>query len=150
MMAVLLALFLLAVSLQGIMWVHSTQARRERERELLMVGSEIRKAIGSYVESSSGTQRTWPPTLEALLDDRRSVVLRRHLRRVYADPITGRAEWGVVRAPDGGIAGVFSLSEDAPVRTGGRELARYGVEPAARYSAWLFVYQPRPDAGGAL
>lgn len=146
MLAVLAALLLLALSLQGVMWVVSTQAQRERELELLRVGSAIRDAIGRYVESSPGVVKQWPPSLEALLDDRRSVVLRRHLRRLYADPIQRSGEWGLVRAPDGGVAGVYSLSQDRSIRTSGVDLAVYGVEPAARYVDWRFVYVPPAKA----
>lgn len=146
-LAVLAALLLLSLSLQGLMWVVSTQTQRDREMELLRIGTEIREAIGRYVESSPGEVRTWPPTLEALLDDRRSVALRRHLRRLYRDPVNRGGEWEVVRAPDGGVAGVHSLSNAQPIRTGGLELAQFGVEPASRYSGWVFVYTPPPPHG---
>lgn len=147
MLAVLAALTLLALSLQGVMWVVSTQTQREREWELLQVGVEIRAAIGRYVESSPGVAQQWPPSLEALLDDRRSVSLRRHLRRLYPDPLTRSTDWGIVRAPDGGVAGVFSRSDAAPVRNGGMDLAMFGVEPAAHYSQWRFVYVPPAREG---
>lgn len=149
MLAVLAALTLLGLSLQGVMWVVSTQTQREREWELLQVGAEIRAAIGRYVESSPGVAPQWPPSLEALLDDRRSVSLRRHLRRVYPDPLTRSADWGIVRAPDGGVAGVFSKSEARPIREGGLDLAMFGLGPAARYSEWRFVYVPAPREGVA-
>ena len=142
MLAVLAAMAFLAMSVQSVMWIVSTQTQRDKELELLRVGSEIRDAIGRYVQSSPGTVKTWPPSLEALLEDKRLVTVRRHLRRVYPDPLNRKGTWGIVRAPDGGVAGVYSLSEGEPVRTGGVELAMFGVSAASSYSAWQFVYVP--------
>jgi type II secretory pathway pseudopilin PulG len=143
--AVLAALFLLALASQKVMSVVSQQAQREREAELLRIGAAYQAAIGAYHDQSPGSVKRWPPTLEALLDDRRFVTLQRHLRRLYADPITRTNTWGLVPAPDGGIAGVYSLSEDRPIRTGGTELAWLGLAEADRYSDWKFVHRPAAE-----
>jgi hypothetical protein len=34
------------------------------------------------------------------------VTMRRHLRRVYLNPLSGQADWEMVMAPDGGVKGV--------------------------------------------
>lgn len=141
-LAVLAALLMLALSLQGVMWVLSTQAQRERELQLMRSGAAIRDAIERYVRASPGVVKRWPRSLEDLLNDQRSVFLRRHLRTVYPDPMGGGQSWGMVSAPDGGIAGVYSQSEGVPIRTGGIELAYFGLEPSSRYSQWRFVYLP--------
>lgn len=141
-LAALAAMFFLALATQQVMVSVSQQAQREREAELLRIGSEFVRAIGTYYESSPGTVKTWPPSLEALMDDRRFVVLRRHLRRVYPDPITRTDAWGIVPASDGGIAGVYSRSAMQPIRSAGRELAELGLTEAAHYSDWKFVYTP--------
>jgi len=39
---------------------------------------------------------------------------RRHLRRLFIDPITGKADWGLVTAPEGGIMGIYSQSDREP------------------------------------
>lgn len=147
--AVLLAMFLLALATQQVMGVVSQQAQREREAELLRIGAEIVRAIGAYHEQSPGAVKDWPPSLEALTDDRRFVSLQRRLRRVYADPITRTDDWGIVPAPGGGIAGVYSQSERAPIRTAGTELTKLGLGAAQRYSDWKFVYTPRVAAESA-
>lgn len=148
-LAVLAAMLLLGLGSQKVVTVLAQEAQRERELMLLKTGAAVRTAIGSYYESSPGTTKQWPKDLEALLDDQRSVVLLRHLRRLDLDPVTRRAEWGIVRAPDGGVAGIYSLSQDRPIRTGGPDLDLYGVRPAQSYAEWRFVYQPRrEDAGG--
>lgn len=144
-LAVLAAMFLLALVSQQVMSVVSQQAQREREAELLRIGAAYQTAIGAYHDQSPGSVKRWPPTLEALLDDRRFVTLQRHLRRLYADPLTRTTTWGLVPAPDGGIAGVYSLSEDHPIRTGGTELARLGLAEVSRYSDWKFVHRPATE-----
>ena len=148
-LAVLLAMFLLALATQQVMSVVSQQAQREREAELLRIGAEIVRAIGIYHERSPGSIKDWPPSLEALTDDRRFVSLQRPLRRVYADPITRSHEWGLVPAPGGGIAGVYSKSETTPIRTAGAELTELGLGPVQRYSDWKFVYTPQLADGSA-
>lgn len=147
--AVLVAMLLLALATQQVMAVVSQQAQREREAELLRVGAEIARAIGAYHERTPGTVKTWPESLAVLTDDRRFVTLERHLRRVYPDPITRSDDWGVVPAPGGGIAGVYSKSDLQPIRTSGYALAELGLGPAMRYSEWKFVYRPQVQPAGA-
>ncbi len=147
--AVLLAMFLLALATQQVMSVVSQQAQREREAELLRIGAEIVRAIGIYHERSPGSIKNWPPSLEALTDDRRFVSLQRPLRRVYADPITRSYDWGLVTAPGGGIAGVYSKSEITPIRVAGTELTELGLGQVQRYSDWKFVYTPQLADGSA-
>lgn len=149
--AALATMFLLALASQQVMTLVSQQAQREREAELLRIGAEYVRAIGTYYENSPGTVKVWPPSLDALTEDRRFVTLYRHLRRVYPDPITRSAEWGVVPAADGGIAGVYSQSGQQPIRTAGAALEDLGLGSAQRYSDWKFVYTPKvaPSAAGA-
>lgn len=144
--AALAALFLLALATQKVMTVVSQQAQREREAELLRIGAAYVAAIGAYYERSPGSVKRWPPSLEALTDDRRFVTLQRHLRQPYADPITRGGDWGMVLAPDGGVVGVYSQSEEKPIRTAGEALQSLGLAEAQRYSDWKFVYQPAPVA----
>src|SRR4051812_2430298 len=94
--------------------LYSRSAQREKERELLFVGNEYRQAIASYYLKSPG-QRAYPKSLDQLLEDKRFPMPMRHLRRLYADPITGSKDWGLVEPTKGaGIVGVYSLSEEAP------------------------------------
>lgn len=126
------------------MW--HTNTVREREAELLFIGQQFRQAIRSYYESSPEAARTFPPTLDDLIEDRRLPVVRRHLRRIWRDPVTGKAEWGLVRMPDGRITGVHSLSTERP-----RKIAEFpaGMETfatATRYRDWVFDFRPGADA----
>lgn len=78
----------------GQMW--QTKSQREKEAELMFIGEEFRKAIMSY--HSSGTKQ-YPESLEDLLKDERSPNIKRHLRKIYVDPVTNTTEWGLVAEP---------------------------------------------------
>jgi type II secretory pathway pseudopilin PulG len=121
----------------------STEQQREKERELLFVGDQFRQAIKGYYLQTAGAAKGYPPTLDALLKDPRVPGVRRYLRQVYLDPITGSAEWGLVKVPGGGIAGVYSLSEKKPLKTANFPLADQDFEGKTKYSDWVFVYQPK-------
>ncbi|MCV2354915.1 type II secretion system GspH family protein [Paucibacter sp. B2R-40] len=70
--------------------------QREREAELRFRGEAIAKAIGGYMRASPAGANSLPQRLEDLLEDRRSGTVQRHLRRLYADPFTGRADWQLI------------------------------------------------------
>jgi hypothetical protein len=66
----------------------------------------------------------------------------RHLRRIYADPITGSADWGIVETPDkAGIMGVYSRSEEKPIKQGNFPPSE-AFDDAENYTKWTFVYTP--------
>jgi type II secretory pathway pseudopilin PulG len=123
----------------GELAVHAAQ--REKEQELLFVGNQFRRAIASYYEKSPGAKRL-PRSLEELVEDKRFPTPQRHLRRLYADPVTGKAQWGVIPGPDGGIMGVHSLSEARPIKDGGFAARDRIFEGSGRYADWHFSYVP--------
>lgn len=137
-----------ALAATGTLFSH--QAQREKERELLFVGHEFRNAIGSYYLRSPGVAQAYPKSLDDLLEDKRFPMPVRHLRRLYADPITGKADWALVESPTGGIMGVHSVSEEAPIKTGNFDAADAVFENGRKYSEWQFVYTPpAPPASAA-
>lgn len=146
--AMLLAVAIVGIGLAAAGQSWSTVAQREREAELLFIGGEYRRAIRSYVLASPGAQR-YPRRLQDLLADDRFPSTRRHLRRIYRDPVTGGREWGLVDAPGGGIMGVHSVSEATPFKTSAFREEDRALEGAARYSDWKFVYEPQPPAAQA-
>lgn len=141
-LGLLFAVALIGVSLAaaGVLW--ATERQREREQELLFVGNQIREAIGNYYLRTPGTIKHYPPTLDDLLKDSRTLSARRYLRRPYVDPMTNSHAWGLVRASDGGVMGVFSLSSLKPIKQSGFLDANLGFEGATRYSDWKFIYWP--------
>lgn len=136
-----LALFGVALAATGDVW--RTAAQREREQELLFVGNQFRNAFSTYYGFTPAGKPRYPRALEDLVEDNRFPVPRRHLRRVYADPMTGKPDWVLLDAPGGGIAGVQSSSEAKPLKTGNFAPPDLKFEGAERYSDWKFVFEPR-------
>jgi type II secretory pathway pseudopilin PulG len=148
----LTALFLIAIMSAGLaalgqMW--QTASLRDREAELLYTGNQYRLAIQRYY--LSGPQQ-YPRTFQDLLKDPRQAGVRRHLRQLYPDPMTNSPEWAIVKGPDGGIMGVYSKSEDTPLKVTNFKLRDRDFENAKKYSDWKFVYLPpaAPAAGTAI
>ena len=140
-----IALFLVAltaiVSVRALENTMTTELR-EKEGELLAVGQAYRDAIANYYDNSPGTAKTYPPELESLLLDGRATRLRRPLRKLYRDPITASAEWGIVRTDNGMIKGVYSLSSRKPFKTDGFPAELKSFNGARQYKQWLFIYEP--------
>jgi len=131
----------IGLAVAGQVW--HTQALRDREADLLFAGDQYRLAIQRYYLSGP---RQFPRSLEDLLRDPRQPGIARYLRKLYFDPVTGKSEWGLVRAPDGGIMGVYSTSDDKPIKTGGFSVADAAFEGAEKYSDWRFVYAGQTQA----
>lgn len=140
--AVLVAMVLLALGVSTVTTVASQQAQREREVQLLQIGLAYQQAIGNYYESSPGTVKRWPRDVSDLTEDKRFVTLRRHLRKPYADPVAPGKDWEWIRASDGGIQGVHSQSELAPIRAAAVDLPGLSLPVASQYRQWQFVYTP--------
>lgn len=105
-LAVLFLVALTAAGLAALGQAWSTAAQRERERELLFRGGEIARAMASYAKATANPPQQYPTGLEELLEDRRGVQVRHHLRRLYPDPFTGEPDW--VLEPEPGQPGRFS------------------------------------------
>jgi|SRR5438105_13537190 len=140
---VMAVIAILGIGLAAIGPTWADAARREREQDLLRVGRIYADAIANYYRSSPGSLKRYPPSLDALLLDTRFVGTYRHLRSLYADPLKPDRPWGIVRASDGGVRGVYSQSADEPMRREALDLGAVILPPARRYSEWQFV--PRVD-----
>jgi type II secretory pathway pseudopilin PulG len=122
--------------------IYSHQAQREKEAELLFRGNQYRLAIESYYRKG----QTYPKSIDELLVDNRFPTPVRHLRKRYADPMTGKPQWSLMKTPDGErVIGVHSTSEDKPIKTGNFELANKHFADAKTYQDWQFFHSP----GGA-
>jgi len=154
--AILWLLFLVALlglGLSAAVRIEATTTQRDKERALLSIGRQFRQAIGAYYESQlAGRGHEYPATLDDLLKDNRFPAVRRHLRQVFVDPMTGRSEWGLIMV-GGRIAGVRSLSDALPIKQAGFEPDDQGFSGQQKISAWAFTYPSdlllRPDAGTA-
>lgn len=141
-LVVLAIIAIMGIGLMAVNEVWSTARQREKEQELLFIGHQFREAIRQYSQNNpAGKQvQTYPKALEELLIDPRYPNVRRYLRKMYIDPMTGKNEWGVMKYPGGGIYGVYSLSEDAPIKRDNFDVQDSAFKDAARYSAWIFNY----------
>lgn len=156
MFAVAIAGAVLAVT--GIVWSKANQ--RDKEVELLFIGNQFRQAIALYYQRTPGVTKRYPEKIENLIEDRRYLSTQRYLRKFYTDPMTGKAEWGLVMAPEGGVMGVYSLSTARPIKSAGFAHAEEaaGFAKAASYADWKFAYAPanpsqaasQPSASPAL
>lgn len=150
-LGILLAVAFLGIALAAAGTVWATASQRAREAELLFVGKAYRDAIGSYYLHSPGGARL-PMTLDELVEDNRLPVVQRHLRRLYADPMTGQADWELIRNVDGAITGVRSSSHRTPIKRASFDPAESSFAGAECYCDWQFVFRPgllaRPASAG--
>lgn len=151
-LGVLFLVMLMGLGLAGSLQAWSVSKQRERERDLLWIGDQYARALKAYYTQSPGP-RQYPQRLDELLEDKRFPAPRRHLRRLYADPITNTSDWGLIKTPDGRISGVHSLSEAEPRKQSQFPLRWEDFNNKTKYSDWRFVAnvgllgEQRPAAG---
>ncbi|AOE87540.1 type II secretion system protein [Pseudomonas sp. TCU-HL1] len=134
----LFLILLMGMSLAGAGQLWSTASQRARERDLLWVGSQYAQALRSYYRASPGVAQ-YPAALEDLLEDNRFPQPQRHLRRLYPDPVTGTADWGLIRSFDGRIAGIYSQSRQRPLKQAHFPAQWIEFEGLGSYADWRFV-----------
>jgi len=153
-LGLLFAVVIMGVALASVGEVWRTMQQREKEMDLLFIGREFRRAITSYYEMAPVGKQELPRKLEDLLEDDRFPTVRRHLRKIYIDPMTGKPEWGLVRMGDR-IAGVYSLSNGVPIKQDGFKDGERDLAGAQSYRDWKFAYaiavaQPAPPSSPFL
>ena len=151
---------LFAAALAGIMLAGTGQvwqitSQREKEKELLFVGDQFRQAVMSYYNNESGGPKEYPESLEQLLEDKRGITTKRHLRKIFIDPMTNTTDWGLVKEPEPeqetssvsissgkkkGIVGVYSLSKGMPVKIDNFKDHNAEFSDAVTYQDWKFVF----------
>ena len=116
--------------------------RAQAEKELLETGAAFSEALRTYAEATPKGQPPQPPSLQELLKDPRFPGVRRHLRKIFVDPMTGKAEWGIVWANPGdrrGVVAVYSLSRAKPLKVANFDARFSGFENKRHISDWKFV-----------
>jgi type II secretory pathway pseudopilin PulG len=148
-LGLLIVLALGGISLMAAVDVWTLEKQREREQQLLYAGDQYRQAIRRYFFAAPpGSPRTLPTNFALLLEDDRYPIPVRHLRRLYPDPITGKAEWGEVRVGER-IAGVYSLSEAQPVKQAGFAPTYETFNGKTSYQEWVFAFNGPTAANAA-
>ena len=151
-LGVLFLVMLMGLGLSGVLQTWTIAKQRSNERDLLWVGDQYARALKSYYVESPGS-RQYPARLEELLEDNRFPTPRRHLRRLYPDPVTQSTEWGLIKTPNGRIAGIHSQSEAEPWKRSEFPLRWEDFNDKRKYSEWRFVAnvgqlgELRPTAG---
>ena len=153
-------------------------AKREKEKELLWRGHQFRLAINRYYQArlkgktAAGAQAPvnasyYPTSMDDLLKDPNAPGTVRYLRKIYTDPMTGKADWALDPPPGGSnieggavasgehFGGVHSVSDAEPLKKNNFDLEDIkftnisGAGRKARYSDWLFDYDPNAPAPSA-
>jgi hypothetical protein len=133
----LLALLSVGLGALGQVW-HTTQMR-EKEVQLLFVGGQFRQAIILYHKQNPNVGDGFPKTLDELLQDAHQPTVQRYLRKIYVDPFSNTAEWGLIKTPAGGIVGVYSLAKGVPMKQAGFRPEYEEFTGAESYTMWRFV-----------
>ena len=141
--AVLLVILLLvaitAVASASLIHFGATVARRQAEQALLDIGQEFADALESYRRASPVGSPDRPLALDDLLRDKRFPNTVRHLRKIYADPITQGQPWGLVKDEESDrILGVYSNSSLVPIRSSNFPGGMSSLAGKVRYSEWEF------------
>lgn len=139
-MGVLVAVVVLGLmaGIAGSSW--KTIVQRAKEQELLWRGGQYRSAIESYYQSAAGgAPAALPMDLESLVKDPRSLEVKRHLRKLFPDPMTG-GDWELVKDPAGRILGVRSSSMLEPFKKDDFSEENKDFAGKTTYREWEFVF----------
>ena len=126
----LASILVIGVATAGVAELWTTQIKREKEEELLFRLSEIRRGIIRYRADKNGL----PKELKDLLEDRTQLQTRRYLRRLYTDPMTGKADWDLKLLAD--RTGTVSGIEDVHSKSKGKPLKVLPGVTAESYKDW--------------
>lgn len=149
---VMLVILGLSMGIAGSTW--RTVVQRAKEKELLFRGDQYRKAIKSYYSVKHGGRAgLFPSSLEDLVKDPRFPGTKRHIRKLFKDPLTGEDFIVIKDLKSGGrIKGVRSDSKLEPFKKDGFRKENEKFVDAENYQKWEFIYEPpkaTPRAGSA-
>jgi len=147
-LSLLIFISILGMTVASVVQVTALVNRRAAEEALLVVGGEYANALFSYSLFSPPGAPDEPLSLQELLrDTRKPGEVKRHLRQLYPDPVTGGKEWGVVADPETNrIQGVFSQSESRPVKLSNFPEAYASFANKTRLREWVFT----PEIGRSI
>ncbi|WP_153133376.1 type II secretion system protein [Dechloromonas hortensis] len=138
-LGLLFAVALGSIALAGTGALWQMESRRDKEKELLFIGEEYRRAIASYYDNSPADPQ-YPARLADLVLDPRFPMPVRHLRRLYSDPLSSDGQWQLI-SRQGRIVGIASRSLQAPIKIGDFPAGQADFAGASRYADWQFVHK---------
>jgi len=144
-MLVLVAVVIIGLTagIAGSSW--QTIMQRAKEKELLFRGDQIRRGIASFYNvQHGGARQMLPSELDNLLKDPRFPGVKRHLRKLWKDPMTGK-DWELIKdkTQGGRIKGVRSTSKLEPFKKDGFTEDYEKFADKESYSDWEFVFTPK-------
>lgn len=138
-LSLIILLAIIGLATASALKLGSVIQRSRAENELLDIGAAFSDALKSYADATPSGQPPQPPSLKELLKDPRFPGTRRHLRKLFVDPMTGKAEWGIQYLGDKvGVLAVYSLSDAKPVKVGNFPSRYLGFEGKSHISDWKF------------
>jgi type II secretory pathway pseudopilin PulG len=126
----LINIAVIGVATAALAQLWSVQVQREKEEELLFRLGEFRRAIQTYRTDHNRL----PKELGDLLQDRSRLQVRRYLRKIYTDPMTGKADWQLKLVTDrtGAVSGIQDLNS----RSTGKPFRQLAGKKADSYKDW--------------
>jgi type II secretory pathway pseudopilin PulG len=134
-LALLIALMLISIVMEGALDFWALQRQRQLEEDLLFVGNQYRQAIQSYYLVG----RSLPASIDDLLEDKRFPVPLHHLRRAYPDPVTGKNDWKFM-VEGGRIYGIHSSSTAETIKRANFPRRYAEFANVKTYAEWQFFY----------
>ena len=122
--------------------------RRLAENELLYIGQQWQVAFQRYAVATPSGAAIYPHSLRDLLRDPRFSDTQRYLRKIFIDPMTGKDDWVLIRAANGGIMGVHSAATGKPFKKNDFPAGMESFAHARSYSDWQFFYKPSSAGKG--
>lgn len=139
-LALMISIAIIGIAAAGAAQFGAVYQRRMAEKELLFVGREFQHALISYAQATPQFQVPTPRTLDDLLRDPRYPNVVRHLRKIYADPMTGKADWVLDMSPDGQtIVGIHSASKAHPIQIANFPWEFQRFDGVRSYEDWVFT-----------
>lgn len=117
---------------------YATLLQREKEQDLIRIGSLYQKAINEYYNNSPLGYPKYPVKLEELLRDERHSEIFRYLRKIEKDPMTNK-NFEVMRNKENGIIGIYSASLKQPIKIKNFPDHLTSFEQAITYRDWKFI-----------
>jgi type II secretory pathway pseudopilin PulG len=111
--------------------------QREREKELIFRGLQIRDALERWTKKGTMNLQELKQLQE--YGPNKEPLLRRNPFALI-DPVTGK-EWKILKDPNFGIYGVASTSNDVPLKKGNFPEVVKNFEGKEKYSDWEFTFK---------
>jgi hypothetical protein len=141
-MVMLFLLAIIGVSLGVVSQDSDTLLKREKELDWVFVGKQYQRAIASYYQQSPEGIKTLPHNLEELIEDKRFIKPKHHLRKNYGDPANFNQAWNLILNEQNQLTGVRSNSLQEILSTKiAKEFADNADQTPAKYSDVKFTFK---------